>query len=212
EYADQAQGRDDLSRRLWKTIATHGREAGEIALALGLELELPPELARLLDLGGRLHDWGKAHPAFDSSIRTDGTGMRPARTDLAKAPAEAWAPLNQLYCLDEEHGKRRGFRHELASTLALFEVLHRIDPEPVLPDGEPVPHSSLIDELVALDRRAFDLLCYLISSHHGKVRGGWQGRPHDQSFPSESDKFVGVGQPLHGVREGDVIPGIPLAA
>ncbi len=230
EYADQAQGRDDLSRRLWKTIATHGREAGEIALALGLELELPPELARLLDLGGRLHDWGKAHPAFDSSIRTDGTGMRPARTDLAKAPAEAWAPLNQLYCLDEEHGKRRGFRHELASTLAIFEVLHRIDPEhdallgsvrplveagviePVLPDGEPVPHSSLIDELVALDRRAFDLLCYLISSHHGKVRGGWQGTPHDQSFPSESDKFVGVGQPLHGVREGDVIPGIPLAA
>src|SRR5690606_24856335 len=85
EYADQAQGRDDLSRRLWKTIATHGREAAEIASTLTLELNLPPELAKLLDLGARLHDWGKAHPAFQTSIRADGTGTRPERTDLAKA-------------------------------------------------------------------------------------------------------------------------------
>src|SRR5690606_41046521 len=86
EYADQAQGRDDLSRRLWKTIATHGREAGEIALALGLERELPPELARLVDLRGRLRDGSKAHAAFGSSTRPEGTGRRPARTDLAKTP------------------------------------------------------------------------------------------------------------------------------
>lgn len=228
-YADQAQGRDDLSRQSWKTIATHGREAGEIVLTLAHELELPPELAQLLDLGARLHDWGKAHPVFDTSIRDDGTDLRPARTDLAKAPDGAWAPLSQLYSLDEEHGRRRGFRHELASALALFELLRRIDSEhdallgslhplieagvvePVPPEEE-VPRSPLTDEVAALDRRAFDLLCYLIVSHHGKVRGGWQGTPHDQSFPSESEKFIGTGQPLHGVREGDTIPPTPLAA
>lgn len=229
-YADQAQGRDDLSRQSWKTIATHGREAGEIALTLAHELELPPELARLLNLGARLHDWGKAHPVFETSIRDDGTGARPARTDLAKAPDDAWAPLSQLFCLDEEHGRRRGFRHELASVLALFELLRRIDPEheallgslrplveagivePASPEGEKVPRSPLTDEVAALDRRGFDLLCYLIVSHHGKVRSGWQGTPHDQSFPSESEKFIGTGQPLHGIREGDTIPPTPLAA
>lgn len=231
EYADQAQGRDDLSRRLWKTIATHGREAEEIVLGLALELELPPELARLLGLGARLHDWGKAHPAFSTSIGPDATGARPDRTDLAKAPTEAWAPLNRLYCMDERHGKRRGFRHELASVLAVFELLWRVDPEhdallgsvralveagvvePVTPSGEPMPRSPLAEELTALDRRSFDLLAYLICSHHGKVRGGWQGTPHDQEFPLESaEKYVGVGQPLHGVREGDEIPPTPLAA
>lgn len=229
-YADQAQGRDDLSRQSWKTIATHGREAGEIALTLAHELEIPPTTARILHLSARLHDWGKAHPAFQTSILDDGTGARPERTDLAKAPDTAWAPLSRLYSLSEEHGRRRGFRHELASVLAIFELLHRIDPEheavlgsvrplveagvidPVTPDGEPVPQSALIDELTALDRKAFDLVCYLISSHHGKVRCGWQGTPHDQAFPSDSDKFVGIGQPLHGVREGDEVPPTPLAA
>jgi len=230
EYADQAQGRDDLSHQLWKTIATHGREAGEIVLTLAQELELPPELARLLDLGARLHDWGKAHPAFATSIRDDGTGTRPARTDLAKAPTEAWAPLNQLYSLDKEHGRRRGFRHELASVLAIFELLHRADPdhdallgslhplveagvvESIPPTGEAVPWSPLVEEVIALGRRAFDLLCYLIVSHHGKVRGSWQGTPHDQDFPSESGRFVGTGQPLHGIREGDTIPPTSLTA
>src|SRR5690606_36470276 len=69
EYADQAAGREDLSRHAWKTIATHGREAAEAALDLVHELELPPDFARVLDLAARLHDWGKAHPVFQSSIR-----------------------------------------------------------------------------------------------------------------------------------------------
>lgn len=229
-YTDQAQARDDLSRRSWKTIATHGREAGEIAATLAVTLGLPSSLVAVLDLGGRLHDWGKAHPAFASSILGDGTGTRPERRDLAKAPDWAWAPLNKLYSLSEEHGKRRGFRHELASVLALFELLHRIDPEheallggirPLLdagvvervaPEDGPPGSSALTDELASLDRGSFDLLCYLISSHHGKVRCSWQGTPHDQSFPTESGRYVGEGQPLHGVREGDELPPIPLVS
>lgn len=230
EYADQAQARDDLSWLSWKSIATHGREAAEMALELSHELGLLPDLARILDLAARLHDWGKAHPAFQSSIRTGGAGTRPVRTDLAKAPKEAWASFHELYCLDEQHGKRRGFRHELASVLAVFEILHRTDPdhaallgsirplieagvvERVVGDGEPIPPSRLAEEIAALDEASFNLLCYLICSHHGKVRAGWQGTVHDQKFPLESDEFIGVGQPLHGVREGDEIPSTPLAA
>lgn len=230
EYADQAAGREDLSRHAWKTIATHGREAAEAALDLVHELELPPDFARVLDLAARLHDWGKAHPVFQSSIRADASGTRPERSDLAKAPEGAWAPLRELYCLDERHGKRRGFRHELASVLAVFDLLHRVRPdhpallgsvralveagvlEPVAPEGDPVPSAPLVEEIAALDETSFNLLCYLVCSHHGKVRGGWQGTPHDQEFPLEKEDLVGVGQPLHGVREGDEIPPTPLAA
>src|SRR5690606_35621942 len=230
EYADQAAGREDLSRHAWKTIATHGREAAEAALDLVHELELPPDFARVLDLAARLHDWGKAHPVFQSSIRADASGTRPERSDLAQAPEGAWAPLRELYCLDERHGKRRGFRHELASVLAVFDLLHRVRPdhpallgsvralveagvlEPVAPEGDPVPSAPLVEEIAALDETSFNLLCYLVCSHHGKVRGGWQGTPHDQEFPLEKEDLVGVGQPLHGVREGDEIPPTPLAA
>src|SRR5690606_14057445 len=192
----------------------------EAAPDLVHELELPPDFARVLDLAARLHDWGKAHPVFQSSIRVDGSGTRPERSDLAKAPEGAWAPLHVLYSLDERHGRRGGFRHELASVLAVFDVLHRARPghpallgsvqalveagvlEPVAPDGEPVPPAPLVEEITALDETSFNLLCYLICSHHGKVRGGWQGTPHDQEFPLEKEDLVGVGQPLPGVREG----------
>lgn len=229
-YADQAQARDDLSHRSWKTIATHGREVAEIVSELAGELALPAEMARVLAMGARLHDWGKAHPAFQASIRTEDPNARPARNDLAKAPDPAWVPLRMLYCVDERHGRRRGFRHELATVLAIFEVLRRADPEhdallgsvrplieagvlrPLSTAGEPVPRSPLVEELVVLDRRGFDLLCYLISSHHGKVRCAWQGSPHDQSFQSESGDYVGTGQPLHGIRDGDTVPETPLVA
>jgi len=53
---------------------------------------------------------------------------RPARSDLAKAPKEAWLPVNKLYPMDNG-GRRRGYRHELASTLALFAVLQRHAPD-----------------------------------------------------------------------------------
>lgn len=231
EDADRAQGRDDLSQQSkWKTILTHGREAAQEAKALAGELKLAPDLAQLLHLAGRLHDWGKAHSAFQSSILPRVGPPRPAEDDLAKAPKEAWAALNAMYCLDESLGQRRGFRHELASVLALFELLRRVDPdhaallgpyrplleigaiEPAAPAGEAVADSPLIAELAALDAPSFNLLAYLVCCHHGKVRGSWQGTPQDQKFPSVSEKYSGQGQPLCGVREGDELPAISLAA
>ncbi|NIA21572.1 MAG: DEAD/DEAH box helicase [Anaerolineaceae bacterium] len=230
ENADRAQARDDLSQQFtWKTILTHGREAARTVRALAGELKLAPNLAQLLDLAARLHDWGKAHPAFQSSILSRDGLARPARTDLAKAPKEAWAALKDHCCLDPALGRRHGFRHELASVLALFELLWRVGPdhaallgpyqplleageiEPVTPASEATDDSPLINELEALDGPSFNLLVYLICCHHGKVRCTWQGTPQDQKFPSFNETYHGQGQPLRGLREGDELPAILLA-
>lgn len=115
--ADDSQSGEPLSRaETWKTIATHGGEVGRLAHAIGEAIGLKG-FAALLVLAGRWHDLGKAHPAFQSLIAADD---RPQRTDLAKAPDGSWR--RQYRCVD---GERRGFRHELASALALFAVLQR---------------------------------------------------------------------------------------
>src|SRR5690606_38031898 len=67
DNTDRAQGRDDLSVYPWKTIATHGGEVADEARRLGQRIGLDENLISLLNLAGRLHDWGKAHRAFQSS-------------------------------------------------------------------------------------------------------------------------------------------------
>ena len=53
---------------------------------------------------------------------------RPARDDIAKAPDNAWpCSTRNMYRIDAVD-QRRGFRHELASTLGLFGVLQRHEP------------------------------------------------------------------------------------
>lgn len=228
ELADQAQPRDDLSAAAeWKTIVTHGREFAEVVSALAGMIGLEPNTQQLLALGGLLHDLGKAHPSFAACIGDSETaGPRPPRPDLAKAPQDAWAAPRELY-RDERHGRRRGFRHELATALALFEILWQTDPDheallgPHLeliaaggfnavrppPETQPTPLGS---EIARLSGAQFDLLCHLVSSHHGKVRGAWHATPRDQEFPQWDASLVGTGQPLNGIREGDRLPSIPI--
>jgi len=124
ELADAAQDDETLSvAERWKTIATHGRETGREAYLI--TTALASGLADLFDLAGRWHDAGKVHPAFAGSI----VGQeRPDRQDLAKAPEGAWLKGKKLYPMpDGSH--RPGFRHELASVLALFGVLQRHAPD-----------------------------------------------------------------------------------
>lgn len=219
EQADAAQDDETLSvAEGWKTIATHGREAG--VEARRIVEALAPKFADLFDLGGRWHDAGKVHLCFAGSIVS---AERPQRPDLAKAPDGAWLRGKKLYPMPD--GTRRpGFRHELASVLALFGVLQRHQPDhpallgpwrellrqagmnSPLPAGEgagvraPTP---LEKEILALDAGQFNLLAYLICAHHGKLRLAWHAAKGDQ------DAKDGVLR-IRGVRAGDILPPLPL--
>ncbi len=217
ELADASQDDESLSVYPWKCIATHGRETG--ALARSIALALDERLADLCDLAGRWHDAGKGFPAFNGSIRADYPD-RPQREDLAKAPRDAWYTGRALYPMPD--GSRRpGFRHELISVLALFSVLQRHHPDhpallgpwrdlfrqmqvqlpdPVVPERPP---TALEREILALEPRLFDLLAYLVCSHHGKLRVAWHSAPVDQTANSAKPR-------LRGAEEGDEVPSVLL--
>lgn len=213
--ANAAEDDDSLSITAWKTIGFHGfevaKEVDRVAEAVGL----PPDVRRLLRLAGRWHDVGKVHEVFQDAIkgesRESGGGLA-ARRDLAKAPDGAW-----------KRYERPGFRHELASVLALFELLRRVDPMHeallgphrellALMQGAPVANDapsesltpgerSLGEELAQLGAEEFDLVAWLVCSHHGKVRCTWTSTPKDQA--------AGRGH-IHGVGDGDVLPSVDV--
>ncbi len=206
---------DALAVAQWKTIATHAREAGEAAADLARELALPAALGDCLTLAARWHDVGKGHAQFQAAIRDDArarAGGTAVRRDLAKAPHDAWRR-------PDPYPARPGFRHELASTLALFETLRAVDPQhpALLGDCQELldalgvapaeaPAISLREhplgrELAALDADAFDLVAYLVCAHHGKVRCAWSSTPRDQ----ERDHGG-----IHGVVEGDQLAALEL--
>lgn len=211
--ADQREESEALSVASYQTIAGHGWQVGELAAAIARTLA--PSVADLLHLAGRGHDVGKVHLAFGACIQQDHPG-RPARNDLAKAPAAAWVPRADLYRISERE-QRRGFRHELASTLALFAILQRHAPthpallgewaewlaaaDLTLPaDAESTaPPTAIESEVLALSAEQFDLLAYLVCSHHGKVRVSWHASPYDQRYARDRLR-------IRGVEEGDVLP------
>jgi len=214
--ADGAENDESLSAAAgWQTIAFHGRQVGRHAAALAAVLA--PAQATLFDLAGRWHDVGKAHPAFQGSLRPHGLGH-----DIAKAPATAWFSGLQLYRMPDG-SVRRGLRHELASALALFALMRRCRSDhpallgpwrellSQLPGAEAPPAQAtspdaptpLESEILALDADAFDLLLYLVCSHHGKVRMSWHASPADQAAHDTALR-------VRGVRAGDVLPAVTL--
>lgn len=224
EVADGLQDSEGLSvTEHWKTIATHGRETGREARRI--VQGLVPRLTDLFDLAGRWHDTGKAHPAFQSSIQYE--SVRPERQDLAKAPDAAWpCSPKRLYEISPTD-RRPGFRHELASVLALFGVLQRHAPDhPALlgpwrellskigaqsfpsrlcEDGNDETPTPLEREILSLDADRFDLLTYLVCAHHGKLRVAWHASKGDQA---SNDGMLRI----RGVREGDILPPVVLPA
>lgn len=219
DKADNTESDESLSEAAqWQTIAFHGEQVGRQARALAQAMA--PELADLFDLAGRWHDAGKAHPAFQGSIKPHANG-----NEIAKAPKDMWHHGLKLYPMPGA-GPRAGFRHELASTLALFALMRRCRPDhsallgpwrdllsrigqsQALPEaGAALPDeaiSPLEREVLALDAPQFDLLLYLVCSHHGKVRMSWQASPADQA--SHDDVLR-----IRGVRSGDLLPEFSLA-
>ncbi|MBZ0154329.1 MAG: CRISPR-associated helicase Cas3' [Planctomycetes bacterium] len=215
DLADNSQDHEPLSSAAWKTIAWHSLEVTQEVQRIAKCLGLPEQVARVLALAATWHDLGKAHPAFQGSIRHS---ERPARHDLAKAPADAW-PRNHLY-RTPDGSVRRGFRHELASALSLFAVLERHQPDhpgllgdqarvlqalgmaPADRDRTAPAATPIETEILALTADEFDLLVFLVASHHGKVRMSLHATPADQDWQSAD----GLGMPIRGVREGDLMP------
>ena len=218
-HADDAEDDESLSILSdWQTIATHGKQVGDLAHRIAKKLA--PAHAPLMHLAGRWHDLGKSHPAFQGSIQADD---RPASDDIAKAPDKAWpCRVSNMYRIDVED-QRRGFRHELASTLGLFGVLQRHDRKhPALlgpwgewfeamgggletekeqsSDASPTP---IEQEILDLNPGEFDLLAYLVCTHHGKVRMAWHASPADQKAGSSRPR-------IRGIQEGDILPSVLL--
>lgn len=231
DLADQGQVREDRSQAdVPQTIATHGQQVCAEVGGLADRLKLPVRLKLLLEMAARWHDWGKAHGAFQANIRREEDADC---WELAKARqwVDYWSKdfgcPEKLGWPGPPMGKRRGFRHELATTLGMLELLSRAQPnhEALLgPFAELIElgeidrldyaplseHNALIEELQALSAADFHLLLYLICSHHGKVRGQWQSTPLDQEFPIENNQLLGSGMPICGIRDGDLLPGAQL--
>jgi CRISPR-associated endonuclease/helicase Cas3 len=228
EYADAQQNSETLSiSNGWKTIACHSREVAETVSGIADLLELPDELAHVLQQAAIWHDIGKSHPAFQGLLKHDD---RPERLDLAKGPAAAWLkpPVSYPLHSDSEGSQivfdsRPGFRHELASALALFAILEKYSVRhpallgkwgdffetlgrPLQSENNVPPPPTLLQPLLECSAEQFDLMVYLIAAHHGKVRGALHASPDDQDYRDRDQ----LGLPIRGVREGDRLPGIEI--
>jgi CRISPR-associated endonuclease/helicase Cas3 len=136
--AAEANDDDPFSEnRAWATIAQHTDRV--VANATVLLDALKPDLdpwAQAILAAARWHDAGKAHSVFQKALPLDG-----------KHQGALWAKS----FLKMKRYERPGFRHELASALA------------VLARGLP------------------DLVAYLVASHHGKVRLSIRSLPHERN-------------------------------
>jgi CRISPR-associated endonuclease/helicase Cas3 len=214
---DETAARNDseaLSTAGWRTIATHGDDTARFVERTSRALALPEALTELLALAGRWHDVGKSHATFQHCVKEEARAHleQPDRADLAKAPAGSW-----------RFAERRGFRHELASALGLLELLRRRAPDhPALtgdvakvlqalghaPETADLQSHPLADEIALLSADDFNLLLWLVVTHHGKVRSSWSSTKHDQATMT---KPGGPPLQIHGIRSGDTLPELEVA-
>jgi len=223
---------------LWRTILAHTREVceefGQQLQSFPLDSPADGDARVVLPLAARLHDWGKAHIAFKHKVKPDelakAASAVPDRLP-AKAPDDCWRRDKQKWQSEstpeiERDLRRAGFRHELASALAILELLRRHRPDhsalawsdgelrskfasPQTKASEPLADTALAEEIVALTASQFNLLIYLVAAHHGKVRMSLRSSPDDlrDDVPWPCPPDV---KQARGVRDGDTLPSVAL--
>jgi CRISPR-associated endonuclease/helicase Cas3 len=182
----------------WQTIATHTdavcSQLEFILQELGNVTHVNHDMdarsiQEALRCAARWHDWGKAHAAFQSMIRRDQMEAAAISGPVAKAPASAWIKGRLPAKPAEQGARRKHFRHELASAIA---ILH---PESVFP----------------VEGFARDLAAFLVAAHHGKVRLSIRSLPDEWVPPRQND------HPLdrrfaRGLWDGDRLPCVDMGS
>ncbi len=130
-----------------------------------------------------------------SIVTNISTEAKPARHFVMSSPAH-WA-LRDPAKLRAQHPALLG---------PWSDALTKLGKAPGLQELLPVP-PSLIQRVIDCSPEAFDLLVYLIASHHGKVRVALHAAPKDQAYYDRD----GRGLPIRGIREGDRLQAIVLA-
>ncbi len=172
---------DRLSQSDWQSIAQHSdRVCRELDVILA-----GPNVgeADLLKLAARWHDRGKAHAVFQDAIDDGQDGRRPRPSSWQNSRFVGKAPGRNKTTGDPgwwHRYKRKHFRHELASALA------------VLMAG---------DDQIATNAR--DLVAYLVAAHHGKVRLSIRSLP-EETIPDSNRRFA------RGVWDNDTLPATDL--
>lgn len=136
--------------------------------------DLTAEMRRAAIIAGRLHDIGKASSVWQ------GAALATAN-DEQRAILEQQRPFAKTGNGKPLRFKRRFFRHELASALALM--------------NEGV---SAID-----DSHETDLVIYLVASHHGRIRLSIRRPPEESSIDNTIVTTLGV-------AHGDELPAVNL--
>jgi CRISPR-associated endonuclease/helicase Cas3 len=113
-------------------------------------------------VAGRLHDIGKAHPSFQEMLL--------ATEPAARHELELRGPWAKSARGKGPRNKRRYFRHELVSALALLD------------EG-----ASLLEGVAEPD-----LVRYLVAAHHGRVRLGFRPMPDEGADSDDSRVALGV--------------------
>jgi CRISPR-associated endonuclease/helicase Cas3 len=162
-------------RPAWQTLAAHTddvvAEMSRITQALA-GLLTNEEHSDLLH-AARWHDRGKAHPVFQKALT--------ARAN--PEPGVLWAKSAAA----GGRYRRRGFRHELASALAMID--------------QPDAHSALA--------------CFLVAAHHGKVRVSIRSMPGEK-VPPDGRRFArgiwhGDELPAADLGGGVIAPAVTLS-
>ena len=151
---------DSRSQAAWQSLREHGeRTATELQrLLAALNCPVPASCVQSLQTAARRHDWGKAHHVFQKACE-------PA--DLQEIWAKA--PRMRPYA-------RPGFRHELASALALMHTGHD------------------------------DLAVYLAAAHHGKIRLSLRALPNESPPQDVEGGTQDLRRFARGIVDGDTLP------